>query len=109
MMVKLALVELSRGSDSGIKSLEEEFTAPYYLWVNRRERKYSNWGCFANPGQMPTIMRWYGVEVDRNDECSLCGHRKRLDTGDGFTERFGETATSVRTDTSFDFDNMNKR
>lgn len=109
MMVKLALVELSRGAESGIKSLEEEFTAPYYLWVNRRERKYGNWGSFANPGQMPTIMRWYGVDVERDEGCSLCGSHMRLDTGESFAEAFGEGATSVNTDNSFDLDNFKRK
>ena len=31
MMVKLALVELSRGTESGISSLEDEFQANYYI------------------------------------------------------------------------------
>lgn len=104
MMVKLALVELSRGAESGIKSLEEEFTAPYYMWVNRRERKYGNWGCFSNPGHMPTIMRWYGVDVDRDEGCSLCGSHIRLDTGETFIEEFGDIASEVKTDTSFNLD-----
>lgn len=107
MMVKLALVELSRGSESGIKSLEEEFVAPYYMWVNRRERKYSNWGSFANPGQMPTIMRWYAVELDPDEGCSLCGNNKRLDLGEGFSDQFGDAAGPVRTDDKFNLDGFN--
>lgn len=109
MMVKLALVELSRGTKSGITSLEDEFTAPYYLWVNRRERKYTNWGSFANPGQMPTIMRWYGVEVDRDNECALCGTHIKLDTGESFTQAFNIEHFKIKTDTSFDLDNLNKQ
>jgi len=105
MMVKLALVELSRGAESGIKSLEEEFIAPYYMWVNRRERKYSNWGSFANPGHMPTIMRWYGVELEKDDGCSLCGSHIRLDEGESFVQEFGQSAAKVRTDASFNLDN----
>ncbi|WP_300949354.1 HesA/MoeB/ThiF family protein [Phocaeicola sartorii] len=109
MMIKLALVELSRGSESGIKSLEKEFVAPYYIWVNRRERKYGNWGCFANPGHMPTIMRWYGVDVDRDEGCSLCGSHIRLDVGESFTDEYGNIATNVNIDESFDFDKFNKK
>ena len=108
MMVKLALVELSRGTESGIKMLEEEFTAPYYIWVNRRERKYTNWGSFANPGQMPTIMRWYSVDVDRDEGCALCGGSAKLDTGEAFAEQFGTDAGSVNTSATFDLDNFKK-
>ncbi len=89
MMTKLALMELSRGTESGIKSLEEEFVDSYYIWVNRRERKYSNWASFANPGQLPTIMRWYGVDVPRSSECALCGTSIALDTGEDFVNQFG--------------------
>lgn len=106
MMVKLAFVELSRGAESGIKSLEKEFVDPYYIWVNRRERKYGNWGCFANPGQMPTIMRWYGVELERDEGCALCGSEVRLDLGEDFANEYGEQATVINTDTSFNLDDF---
>ena len=57
MMVKLALVELSRGSESGISSLEDELVYDYYMWVNRRERHYANWAALPGAGNMPTIVR----------------------------------------------------
>lgn len=81
MMSKLALVELSRGTASGISLLEDEFRPNYYMWANRRERHYANWGSFDNEEGLPTIMRWYGVEIERNDECSLCGNEVRLNHG----------------------------
>ena len=40
MIVKLSLVELSRGLNSGINSLEEDLLADYYIWANRRDDKY---------------------------------------------------------------------
>lgn len=84
MMVKLALVELSRGSESGISSLENEFTANYYIWANRRERQYTNWGSFHNTDGMPTIMKWYGINISKDENCTLCGHRSELTTDDNF-------------------------
>lgn len=86
MMVKLALMELSRGANSGISSLEQEFTMNYYIWANRRERHYSNWGCFTNSDGMPTIMRWYGMNITANDDCTLCGDREKLAVGENFME-----------------------
>lgn len=74
MMVKLALTELPRGTDAGISMLQEEFRQNYFFWANRRERQYIKWGDFANPQRLPTIMKWYGVDVDRNPGCSLCGN-----------------------------------
>lgn len=86
MMVKLALVELSRGTDSGITSLEDEFQANYYIWANRRERQYTNWGSFHNTDGMPTIMKWYGINISKDDNCVLCGHKESLATDDTFLE-----------------------
>lgn len=74
MIVKLALVELSRGTDSGIAMLEEEFTCNYYMWANRREKHYASWGNFNNTDRLPTIMKWYGVNISKNEHCTLCGN-----------------------------------
>lgn len=84
MMVKLALMELSRGTASGISSLESEFQANYYIWANRRERQYSNWGSFNNTDGMPTIMKWYGINISKDENCSLCAEDKMLVSGDSF-------------------------
>lgn len=73
MMVKLALVELSRGENTGINSLEEELTQNYFMWANRRERQYKQWGTFTNHNRLPTIMKWYGVDISRVPNCNLCG------------------------------------
>ena len=80
MMAKLAILELSRGTDSGISSLEKELTNNYYFWANRREKHYLSWGSFTNTDRLPTIMKWYGVDVPRREDCTLCGHA-RLDAG----------------------------
>lgn len=83
MMVKLALVELSRGSESGISSLEDELVYDYYMWANRRERHYANWAALPGPGNMPTIMRWYGARIDRNPSCAVCSSEMSvLDLGE---------------------------
>ncbi len=86
MMVKLALVELSRGTDSGISSLEGELVYDYYMWANRRERRYGNWSAMPSAGAKPTIMRWYGAHIPRNENCSLCGDHMELDEGDDIEE-----------------------
>ena len=82
MMVKLALVELSRGTNSGIAALEEELPFDYYMWANRRERRHRNWKAFPAAGTGPTILRWYGANVPRNENCALCGKQIALDEGD---------------------------
>lgn len=86
LMVKLALVELSKGKDSGISSLEEELTYDYYIWANRRDRHYANWKPFSEAGQGPTILKWYGVRVERNPDCPICGDRINLESGEAMIE-----------------------
>ena len=90
MMVKLALVELSRGAQSGITQLEEELVYDYYMWANRRERRHRNWSPMPGAGSRPTIMRWYGAHIPRNEECSLCSVNQTLDEGDNLFDNFGK-------------------
>lgn len=75
MMTKLALVELSRGTESGITSLEKELTCNHYMWANRRDHIYSNF-CKENIENVkePTILRWYGGQVEKHPQCSVCGN-----------------------------------
>lgn len=91
MMVKLSLVELSRGAQSGISQLEDELVYDYYMWANRRERRHRNWAPMPGAGNKPTIMRWYGAHIPKNEECSLCSQQQiALDEGDDFLGQFGE-------------------
>ena len=83
MMVKLALVELSRGCASGLKELEDELVFDYYLWANRRERRYRNWVALPVAGNKPTILRWYGAMIPRDEACVVCAEGGvLLDEGD---------------------------
>lgn len=90
MMIKLALIELSRGSFSGISCLEDELVYDYYMWANRRERRHKNWAPMPGAGSQPTIMRWYGAHIKKNDNCSLCSkHEVKLDEGEDFLDEYG--------------------
>lgn len=82
LMVKLALMELSRGKESGISCLEEELIYDYYMWANRRERRHANWAPLPNAGNRPTILRWYGAKIKKVDNCPLCSKHIALDEGD---------------------------
>ncbi len=75
-------MELSRGLDTGISALENELTCNYYMWANRRERRHANWAAMPNAGTMPTILRWYGANIERSAGCSVCGERMTLDLGE---------------------------
>jgi molybdopterin/thiamine biosynthesis adenylyltransferase len=78
MMVKVALLELSRGRESGIAALDDELTYNYYMWANRRERRFGNWSSFNNAGHLPTILRWYGAQIPRNPDCAICSDESQL-------------------------------
>lgn len=83
LMIKLTLVELSKGQKTGIEDLSNELTYPYYMWANRRERRHKQFLPFNNAGIKPTILRWYGAKISKMDSCPVCGTcNGRLDEGD---------------------------
>jgi hypothetical protein len=80
MIVKLALLELSRGTECEINSLDDELIHDYYMWANRRDNHYKKWVPFNNPNKqspMPTILQWYGVKVSKNMECMVCNYGEK--------------------------------
>ena len=93
LMVKLALVELSRGTSSALADLDAELPHDYYMWANRRERHYGNWAPFPTAGQRPTILRWYGARIERDPACAYCAATPGaagLDTGEELETRLGD-------------------
>ncbi len=99
LMVKLVLMELSRGTNSGISSLEEELVYDYYMWANRRERRHANWAAMPMAGNKPTILRWYGARIERDDNCALCSSNMVLDEGAEYEGNY-----VIATDESFVID-----
>ncbi|WP_030441316.1 HesA/MoeB/ThiF family protein [Actinoplanes subtropicus] len=73
MMVKLALVELSRGTSGGLESLDQDLVADFYVWANRREGVYASWPQMGYEFTKPAVLRWYGANLSRNDACVSCG------------------------------------
>lgn len=82
MIVKLALLELSRGKESGIKSLEEDLIADFYIWGNRREYSYESWSKMEYGSKTPSILRWYGAKWERDLSCAVCGELQNLTDAD---------------------------
>ena len=89
LMIKLTLVELSKGMQSGISELENELVYDYYMWANRRERRHANWAPMPNAGNKPTILRWYGAHIKKVDNCPLCSHNIILDEGEDYEDKVG--------------------
>ena len=76
MVVKLAIQELSRGTECLISTLDQELDYDFYMWANRRELHFANWAAFNNnPGRKkPTILQWYGVKFPKSCDCKECIH-----------------------------------
>lgn len=73
MIVKLSLVELCRGKQSGISSLESDLQAEFYRWANRREQEFKVYpeGGFQRFDK-PAILRWYPVSFQPDPNCMAC-------------------------------------
>lgn len=95
LMLKLSLVELSKGMESGISSLEEDLKYDAYIWANRRDNNFSNWHPFYQSGSKPTILKWYGINIPRDEHCAICSDSPQLDTGVSCTKQLYEKYTEV--------------
>ena len=75
MVVKLALNQLLKGSQTTLDSLDEDLVAPWYLWLNRREKNtsYENINPLEYNVDGMSILRWYGIDLGRDDNCPVCG------------------------------------
>ncbi|ABW32201.1 HesA/MoeB/ThiF family protein [Acaryochloris marina] len=82
MIVKLALLELSKNKESGLTSLEKDLIADFYIWANRRELAYSNYQIMEYGSQKPSILRWYGAKIERNPYCPVCAEIEESDLSD---------------------------
>ena len=72
-----------------------ELVYDYYMRANRRERRYANWSPMPNAGARPTILRWYGARIAKDDHCAICGGRgPTLDLGEEFEAKLGDMAAA---------------
>jgi molybdopterin/thiamine biosynthesis adenylyltransferase len=75
LVAKLTIQELLSGTPTTLDSLDEDLVAPLYLWLNRREAgtEYATWPPMATGVDEMSVLRWYGIELPRNEACSTCG------------------------------------
>jgi molybdopterin/thiamine biosynthesis adenylyltransferase len=75
LVAKLALLELLAAEESSLNILQKDFDAPWYLWLNRPEpgTQYASWPALSESSDEMTIHRWYGVYLERDAACSVCG------------------------------------
>ncbi len=75
MLTKLALMELLADTASTLNILKADYSAPWYLWLNRPEpgTQYADWPPMSDSSDEMTINRWYGVYLARDSDCPVCG------------------------------------
>lgn len=75
MASKLALQELIVGKESSLHILDKDFTAGWYFWVNRPEPNtdYASLPPLSESSDEITILRWYGVHLEKDPGCPTCG------------------------------------
>lgn len=73
MLVKVALLELCRGENTALTSLEEDLDVSFYMWANRREQEYSRYSedSFHRSNEA-AILRWYQLRSKRRPDCMIC-------------------------------------
>ena len=75
MVVKLAIQELLKGKPTTLRSLDADLIAPLFLWVNRRDEDspYAGLEPMAFNTDRFSVMRWYGIPLERFLGCPACG------------------------------------
>jgi molybdopterin/thiamine biosynthesis adenylyltransferase len=73
MAVKLALVEIAPRGVEHWDRLREDLAAPFYIWANSRDEIYRDWQPMQYFFNRNSILRWYGVRVERDAGCLTCG------------------------------------
>jgi molybdopterin/thiamine biosynthesis adenylyltransferase len=76
MVVKLAIQELLKDTETTLRSLDEDLVAPWYLWLNRREQdtQYESLRPLEYNIDGMHVLRWYGVSFERHPGCPVCGN-----------------------------------
>ena len=75
MVTKLVIQELLKDKDTTLRSLDDDLLASWYIWLNRREKgtPYEKLDPMGFNIDGLCILRWYGIEVERNPACPVCG------------------------------------
>lgn len=93
MLSKLVIQELLKDKETTLRSLDEDLSAPMYIWFNRREvgTEQQQWGPLEFDVDGFHVMRWYGAPLPMNPGCPVCG-----DFMTTFAEQHGLSAPETR-------------
>lgn len=75
LVIKLSIQTLLKGTETTLRSLDDDLAMPLFLWYNRREKdtpaeKFKPLRAHINGMH---ILGWYGVKIDRHPHCVECG------------------------------------
>lgn len=75
MTSKIAIQELLKDKETTLRSLDADLNAPIFMWLNRREpgTDFESWTPLSTNISGMHILRWYGVEMERQPNCPVCG------------------------------------
>ena len=75
MTSKMALQELLKNKETTLRSLDEDFDAPIFMWLNRRETgtDFESWKPLSTNIAGLHILRWYGIKIEKQQYCPVCG------------------------------------
>lgn len=75
MVVKLVIQHLLKGSETTLRSLDDDLVAPWLIWLNRREvgSQYENLEPLEFNIDGFHVLRWYGIKAERHPGCPVCG------------------------------------
>jgi len=95
MVVKLVIQELLKGSETTLRSLDDDLVASYYIWLNRRESgtQYQKLKPLALNVSGLHVLRWYGIKIERHPACSVCGN---FEESLGFKTRDGAAYQKIK-------------
>ncbi len=72
MIARLVVLRLCVGTASTLVETAHELDAPLYLWANRRQENFAAWEPMGRSFQRMAILRWYAVDMQKNQECMTC-------------------------------------
>ncbi len=73
LMSKLAIVELQKQAGNVPSGLDADLSAPWYIWINRREGEYAELPPLGNGVAGLRVLQWNPVAMERVEECPHCG------------------------------------
>lgn len=78
LCARLVIQELVRGTDSSLRSLDDDLPGSLFLWANRREGQFAEWEPMGYGYKRMAVQRWYCLNAPRNPGCPACNEEAFL-------------------------------